>query len=326
MAYTQLTQEERYRISILKQQRYSKAAIARELGRHRSTVGRELRRNKKPYDGGYRALEAHQRASGRRKRSKRGTRFSKAQWSEVFRRLRLDHSPEQIAGWLRERGDFNISHETIYKYVWQDKRDNGTLWQHLRAATKQRRKRHGTYDSRGRLAGKRHISARPSYVERRASIGHWEIDTVMDCTNSRCILTLVERSTGFVLIHKLESRKAIPAALATIRLTKRYAGAFKTITADNGTEFHSYKTVENETNVKYYFATPYHSWERGTNENTNGLIRQYLPKKTSFENLTQKQCDRIAHRLNDRPRKRLNYWSPNEVFLHAIRRRVALQP
>ncbi len=325
MAYTQLTQEERYRISALKQQRYSKAAIARQLGRHRSTIGRELKRNKKPYDGAYRATEAHQRASGRRKRSKRRSYFSVMQWAVVRMMLQQDLSPEQVSGWLSENEWFSISHETIYNYVWRDKAAGGTLWSHLRGSKKLRRKRRNSYDSRGRLAGKRHISSRPQYIEARASAGHWEIDTVMDDTNSRCILTLVERATGFVMIHKLESKKMALAAKATIKLIRRFPNAFKTITADNGTEFHSYKLVEKATGTRYYFATPYHSWERGSNENTNGLIRQYLPKKTSFRNLSQRQCDRIAHKLNERPRKRLNYWSPRQAFELALRRNVALR-
>ncbi len=238
--------------------------------------------------------------------------------------LKKDFSPEQVSGRLRVKGLLSISHETIYRFIRRDRRVLGKLWHRLRWFPKQRRKRYGKRDNRGKLADKRRIEERPQYIEKRASVGHWEIDTVMDNTNNRCILTLVERATGFVMIRKLASKKMKGAAQATIQLIRRRPEAFKTITADNGVEFHSYKDVEKATNVKYYFANPYHSWERGTNENTNGLIRQYLPKRTSFATLTQQQCNAIARKLNERPRKRFDYRTPQEM-LHILMNKVALQ-
>jgi len=199
--------------------------------------------------------------------------------------LREYWSPEQVAGSLARSGELSISHETIYRYVWADRAKGGDVYQHLRCAAKQRRKRYGRYDSRGRLAGKRHVSERPPEVERRRVLGHWEIDTVMGTGNDHCIVTLVERATGHLLIGKLAARTMEEAARRTIQLVRRSPEKFHTITADNGTEFHSYKNVEKATGVKFYFATPHHSWERGTNENTNGLIRQYLPKRTSMATL-----------------------------------------
>jgi IS30 family transposase len=162
------------------------------------------------------------------------------------------------------------------------------------------------------------IQERPASVEERRRIGDWEIDTMMgqslgEC--SHCILTLVERKTGYVLIGKLPARTAEEATRATVELMTRHRKAFHTITADNGTEFHSYDIIEAVTGVKFYFATPHHSWERGTNENTNGLIRQYLPKGQSMARLTQAQCDAIASKLNHRPRKRHDYKTPNECFI-----------
>jgi IS30 family transposase len=207
-----------------------------------------------------------------------------------------------------------MSHETVYQYIWRDKAEGGSLWEHLRQSSKQRRKRYKAYDSRGRLANKRHISERPASVETRRYKGHWEIDTVHGRGASDCIVTLLERKTGYVMIGKIPNKSTAALNKKTIGLINRDATNFKTITADNGTEFHQYKKIEERHNVKIYFANPYHSWERGSNENVNGLIRQYLPKTESMENITQQQCDRIAAALNSRPRKRFNYKTPEEMY------------
>ncbi len=312
--YHQITQEERYRISALRQTGHCPAEIARALDRHRSTVSRELSRNCSPWDGGYRPSKAQEQANGRRSRSRRNQRFDDGDWRRVEGLLRRDWSPEQAAGYLAKLDELAISHETIYRRVWTDRAQGGDLHRNLRCAPKKRRKRYGRYDSRGRLAGKRAIGERPAAVERRRVVGHWEIDTVMGQGNDHCIVTLVERATGYVLIGKLRSRNADELTRRTISLIRRSPRKFKTITADNGTEFHSYKTIERATAVKFYFATPHHSWERGTNENTNGLIRQYLPKRTSMAHVTQVHCNAIAKHLNTRPRKRYGYDTPEERF------------
>jgi IS30 family transposase len=227
-------------------------------------------------------------------------------------------SPEQIAGYLLRIRELAISHETIYRYVWRDWKKGGRLHMHLRGARKRCRKRYGRYDSRGRLAGKRMIGDRPAVVERRKQIGHWEIDTVMGESlgeSSDCILTMVERKTGYVLIGKLRERTAAEANRVLLELLARHPRQrMITITADNGTEFHWYRQIEAMHPVKFYFATPHHSWERGTNENTNGLIRQYLPKGQSMAKVTQRQCDIIAAHLNHRPRKRHAYKTPHQCF------------
>ena len=196
----------------------------------------------------------------------------------------------------------------------RDKKAGGLLHTHLRGARKRRRKRYGSYDSRGRLAGKRSISERPPAVETRRQTGHWEIDTVIGAGSKDCIVTLVERKTGLLLIGKLGDRTTASLNRRVIRLIKRHNGLFETITSDNGTEFHDYKRIEERTRVTFYFAKPYHSWERGSNENANGLIRQYLPKGTSMAGLSQQQCNAIAHRLNTRPRKRLGFKTPLECY------------
>jgi IS30 family transposase len=317
MAYHQITSGERYTIAALRREGFNLSEIARHLGRHRSTLSREVRRNAARHDGAYRAHGAIERTSARRSRSRRNRQFSPVELAQVEALLRKKWSPEQISGRLRRDGrdaGLRISHETIYRHVWRDKFEGGDLYSCLRQATKLRRKRHNSYDRRGRPSGKRHISERPASVERRRRVGHWEIDTVVGAGEKDCVVTLVERKTGYAVIGKLADRSAGGMARRVTKLIHRHEGRFRTITSDNGTEFHDYAKVEEATDVLFYFATPYHSWERGTNENFNGLLRQYLPKKTSQAHLTQRSCDALASQLNQRPRKRLGYRTPEECF------------
>lgn len=188
------------------------------------------------------------------------------------------------------------------------------MFKHLRQSGKKRRKRYRAYDSRGILAGKRHISERPEIIDNRERIGDWEIDTVMGSGDKHCAVTLVERKTGYTLIGKLKNRTKVELNRVTSKMIRAHEEKVLTITADNGTEFHGYSDIEYDTGVTFYFATPYHSWERGTNENTNGLIRQYLPKGKSMTKLTQKICNKIAFELNTRPRKRHGFTSPWTMF------------
>ena len=245
---------------------------------------------------------------------RRNSRFSINDLRIVEKLIRKQWSPEQISGRLRSEGALSISHETIYVHIWNDRAAGGSLYKHLRCATKKRRKRHNTYDSRGRLAGKRHISDRPGFVDKRNTVGHWEIDTVVGVKSKDCVVTLVERKTGFAMIGKLEDRSKLGMTKRVRSLIRREPNCFATITSDNGTEFHDYESVERTTGVRYYFATPYHSWERGSNENFNGLLRQYIPKKTNLETLSQRSCDALAKTINTRPRKRLGYRTPEECF------------
>jgi IS30 family transposase len=313
MRYNQITPAERYTFGLLRRQGFSDAEIARVTGRHRSTIGREFVRNCSRYDGAYRPTVAQEKANNRRFNSSRNRRFGEQEWSLVEMLLREKHSPEQIAGRLRSEGILDISHETIYVHIWREKRRGGQLWRHLRQPFK-RRKRYGSYEKRGRVVGKRHISERPPSVEQRREVGHWEMDTVLGAGNTHCVVSLVERVTGTVLIGKLIRRDVAALNERVIELIRSTRAAFKTITADNGTEFHGYREIEHATGVPIYFATPYHSWERGTNENTNGLIRQYLPKRTSMKHITQEQCTAVAGALNLRPRKRHAFRTPIEML------------
>jgi IS30 family transposase len=295
-------------------------AIAHELGRHRSTVNREVARNGSAYDGAYRPDAAIEHTNGRRSRSRRNARYGPPQFAAVERLLREDWSPEQIVGRCRLERLPVMSHETMYCWIWADKARGGTLWRHLRGADKQRRKRYARHDSRGRLAGKRSITERPAIVERRARLGDWEIDTVHG-RGKPCVVTAVERKCGLLRIGKLPQATAHNTTRRTVAILASEPHPVRSLTSDNGTEFHGFKAIERQLATRFYFATPHHAWERGTNENTNGLLRQYLPKGTDLTHLTQKQCARIATHLNNRPRRRLGFRTPQEVYHATLRPR-----
>lgn len=315
MGYRQLTRGERYVMARMLRQGYSYREIARVLDRSAATISRERRRNACPYDGGYRAEKADSRAMSRRWRSRKKSQYSQQEWDQVEGLLERKWSPQQIAGRRKLLRLPTMSKETIYRYVRRDRRAGGQLWSQLRILSKYGRKRRGSPATRGRSSDKTPISARPEAVQRRSRIGHWEGDTVMGADQRSCVLTLVERVSGKTVIKKLSARNKEQASRALIEAVQEI-GRRKicSITLDNGTEFHDHKLVEQRTGVSLYFAQPYHSWERGTNENTNGLIRQYLPKGMCLRQLTQDECDWIAEELNTRPRERLGFKTPDEVF------------
>lgn len=247
---------------------------------------------------------------GRLRRSRGGSHFSAEQWTEIEGLLKADQwSPEQLSGVLRRAG-LKISYQTIYRHIRRDWKQGGNLWQELRQRYR-RRKRHYGPDRRGRKQDKRMIDERPAIVDAREEIGHWEVDTVHGLSWEKvCVVTLVERVTGLVLIGKVPNKTTQAVNKALVKLIGRSPLPVKTITADNGTEFHAYREVEAQTGVTIYFARPHHPWQRGTNENTNGLLRQYWPKRTSMHHLRQAACCVIEQKLNNRPRKRHGYLSP----------------
>lgn len=313
--YNQLTEQERYTLSALRQQGMSCRAIARVLGRSPSTISRETRRNACfATDGAYRPSKAQERTNGRRRRSRQIRQHGEAVYAAVEALLRHEQwSPEQIARWLAENNIANISHMTIYRHVQADSAHGGGLRDALRQGRKRRRKRTWGPEKRGRLQGKPMIDTRPPEVDLREEPGHWEGDTVSGPACERqCLLTLVERSSGLALVAPLPHRTSKAVNRATLRLIRESGLPFATITWDNGTEFHGYKALEEATGVRCYFAYPHRPWERGSNENFNGLLRQYFPKRSSLARLQQKACDRVAHKLNSRPRKRYGFKSPIE--------------
>jgi len=317
--YKHLSEGERRVIATMKRNKASIRSIAKVIGRSPSTICHELRRNL--HNNGnhtyYTYSMAQSKAMGRRHRCRPNEAFSPKQWDTVDDLIRADWSPEQISHTLKRSGKLTISHETIYQHIYKDMKAGGTLYNHLRHRFRKKRKRYRKIESRGRLAGKRMIGERPQDINERQGIGHWEIDTVMGKGSTSCVVTIVERKTGYVYIGLLKERTMNELNACVIRIIKGSRMAFLSITADNGTEFHGYKQIESETKVVFYFATPHHAWERGTNENTNGLIRQYLPKRQSMRWITQETCNLIAYKLNTRPRKRLEYQSPSQCLVGA---------
>lgn len=311
MNYTHLTREERYQIYVLKKAGHKQYEIAQLLGRSRSTISRELARNRG--GRGYRPKQAHCMAEARRAVNART--IDGATWQFACDRLREEWSPDQISKHAE------ISIETVYQRVYADKRAGGLLWKHLRCQ-KQRKKRYGKFDRRGTIPNRHSIDERPAIVETRNRIGDWEVDTVIGKKHKQAILSIVERKSGYTLIRKVERKTALAVSQAMIGLLKPHRKKVLTITSDNGKEFAGHEEVARGLKADFYFAHPYASWERGTNENTNGLIRQYFPKNRDFTTITQQEIDMAMERLNSRPRKRLGYQTPSQVFFKSG---VALQ-
>ena len=314
--YCQLTEAERYTLSTLKRARWSLRRIAKFMGRSPSTFSREVRRNatvddRKP-NPLYIPSKAQEQANGRRRRSRRVKHHAPEVYAEVEALLAQEQwSPEQIASQLPERIGVRLSHMTIYRHVRRDQRLGGVMFQHLRQSGKRRRKRTYVPEKRGKLANKPMIDSRPEAIEHRQEIGHWEGDTVMGSAGERCcLLTLVERAAGFAKIVRLPHRTVRAVNRAMIELIRSSGLPFKTITWDNGTEFHGYRQIEEATGVQCFFAYPHHPWERGSNENFNGLIRQYFRKRKSLAGKRQSDCDEVAAKLNSRPRKRYGFKTP----------------
>ena len=311
MSYSQLTQDQRYQIYALKKTGHSQTEIAQFLGVHKSTISRELRRNRG--QRGYRPKQAHRKAMVRRKEKVR-PRISDDDWALIEEKIRLDWSPEQISGWLeREQSSLRVSHEWIYQHIYADKRTGGDLHKHLRCQ-KKRRKRYGSRDRRGRIPNRTSIEERPDIVEERKRIGDWEADTIIGKDRRSAIVTLVERKSRLALLEKIEGLTAAATEAAIVRMLQPYHLVALTITFDNGKEFTNHQRIARQLDLETYFAHPYAPWERGTNENTNGLIRQYIPKKSDFSEITEERIAFIKERLNHRPRKCLDFKTPDMVF------------
>lgn len=319
MSYTQLTREQRYQIYALKKAGQTQTATAAILGVHKSSISRELRRNRG--GRGYRPGRAHELAAARQRAAHR-PRISAQTWATVEELLRRDWSPEQVAGRLRLEGREAVSHERIYRYVYADQRQGGTLHLHLRCQ-RQRRKRYGKQSRRGQIAGRVGIEERPRVVDARRRIGDWEADTLVGRRGRGALLSLVERKSKLVRLCWVERKGAEEVAAASLTILRPLAERVLTLTSDNGGEFAHHARISEGLGARFYFARPHASWERGVNENTNGLVRQYFSKRHDFSAITEAEVERVMERLNERPRKTLGYRTPNEVFYK--RRPVALQ-
>ena len=306
--YTQLTKEQRYQISALLKTGQTQIQIARVIGMDKSTISRELKRNKGRR--GYRPKQADAKAQARKNKSK--VHISQEQWEQVDQWLQLDWSPEQIHDQLLILHERTISHEWIYQHVLQDKRMGGNLYQHLRCQ-KKRHKRYGKYEFRGRIPGRVGIEQRPEVVNERARLGDWEADTIFGRRKHQAIVTVTERKTRYTLMQKVRQKTSREVGDALIELLRPYP--VLTLTVDNGKEFMEHQRVAQALQADIYFAHPNSAWERGTNENTNGLIRQYFPKGSDFSSITNHEIDFAINRLNHRPRKCLNFESPSTAML-----------
>ena len=309
-SYKQLAYEQRYPIYVMLRMGFSQTDIATEIGVHRSTISRELGRNQGRR--GYQSKQAHQFALSRRNKAK--TYITPETWDWIEQLIRQDWSPEQISGRLKHRGNIHISHEWIYKHIYEDKRNKGNLYRHLRCQ-KKRRKRYGSYDRRGKLSNRVSIEQRPAEVETRQRLGDWEVDTMIGKRHKQALVTLLERKSRLVLLCKVERRTAEAVEDAILHLLKPWIHAVYTITADNGKEFANHEQISEKLNANFYFAHPNAAWERGANENVNGLIRQYFPKNESFVDITNDEAQLVMNLLNNRPRKCLDIKTPIEVFL-----------
>jgi len=307
--YHQLTQAQRYQIYALKKTKHSLAEIATVIGVHKSSVSRELKRNQG--QRGYRPQQAHELALGRR--LKAIPRITARVWAVVEKLLRQDWSPEQISGRLKKEQGIRISHEWIYQYILADKQANGDLYKHLRCQ-KKRRKRYGTYDRRGKLPNCRSIEERPAIVQARKRLGDWEVDTILGRKHKQAMVTLTERKARFTLLGKVPRRTAQAVHKQVCKLLLPVKDKTHTLTSDHGKEFADHEQIAETLHLKYYFAHPYAAWERGTNENTNGLLRQYFPKKSDFQSVSKLEVEQAMSRLNFRPRKSLRFKTPFEVF------------
>ena len=319
--YRQLTQEQRYQIYVLRKTGHARSEIAAVIGVHKSTVSRELKRNQGKR--GYRPQQAQSLAIARRQT---GTpRISTETWAEVERLLRQDWSPEQISGRLKKEQKICISHEWIYQYVLQNKQAGGDLYRHLRCHTcpggrcqgKKRRKRYGKYDRGGKLPNCRSIEERPAIVNARKRLGDWEVDTLLGKDHKRALVPLTERKSRFTLLGKVPQRSAQAVRNQIQHLLLPVKDKAHTLTSDHGKEFADHQQIAELLQLDFYFAHPYAAWERGTNENTNGLLRQYFPKKHDLQSVSDQEIEQAMLRLNFRPRKSLRFQTPAEVFFQS---------
>ena len=279
--YHQLTEYQRYQLAALRKEGPPQKTMAANLGVHPSTISRELRRNRG--QRGYRPRQTHQKTQQRRQAAAKAVKMTPAVIAQVEEKLRQEWSPEQIAGWLPRTRGISLSHERIYRHVRTDCQAGGTLYTHLRQGHKKRKKRYGKPDSRGQIRDRVSIEKRPEGVEKKSRIGDWEIDLVVGRKQQGALVTLVERRLSYTVIGKGATKQAEEVATTTLGLLEPQQEHTHTITADNGKEFAAHQRISRRLQAQVYFAHPYHSWERGLNENTNGLIRPYFPKGTDLE-------------------------------------------
>ncbi len=322
MKYHQLNLEKRYLISALIKAGLNQKSIAIELGVHPSTICREFKRNSDVIRG-YNAEFAQVQSTKVEKKKKKRFSLTKSIEKYIRAKLKQDWSPEQISGRMKCDTGIYVVHETIYRYIYANKRNGGKLYTYLRHRNKKYHHRSNDYKARGTIIDRVMIDKRPKIVEKKNRIGDLEIDTVVGKDHKGFLVTVVDRKSKFVIIKNVPTKEASVVTEALIEMIYPIKEITHTITSDNGKEFAYHKQVSAALDTKFYFANPYHSWERGLNEHTNGLIRQYLPKKSEFLHVSKDEINMIQSRLNHRPRKVLNYKTPYEVFFSEMSKRLA---
>jgi IS30 family transposase len=315
MRYTHLTQPERYQIHILRQAGHDQSAIARMLERSKSTISRELKRN--CGQRGYRPKQAQEFSRARMRARENGRRVSADTWAFADAKLEQQWSPEQICGYLKAHGLHSVSHESLYQRIYADKRAGGQLHVNLRCQ-KQRKKRYGNRERRGTIPNQVSIELRPAIVDGRTRFGDWEGDLVIGAGQQQALVTLNERQSRYTLIGKVVRKTAQAVSDTMISLLTPFSSWVHTLTTDNGKEFAQHERIAQSIDTQFYFAHPYCSWERGANENMNGLIRQFFPKHMAFDPITERDIEAVMHNLNHRPRKCLGFKTPHEVFMHQL--------
>jgi len=313
MRYNHLSFEQRCYLATYCKSGLKRKEIAWEIGVSRATVSNEIKRNV-PWNGVYSASQAQVQYEDRRKTCCKQKKFTPELKLIINEKLTLDWSLEQISGYGKKYGLYDISHESIYRHVLKDKKSGGSLYLYLHRFRKRYRKRLSNSKRFGTIKNRVFIDERPKIIEERTRIGDWEIDTVIGKQHKKSIVTIVDRVSKKTLISCVVRKKAEIVAREAVRLLLPFKSQVFTITADNGSEFAHHEAISRDLQAKFYFAYPYHSWERGLNENTNGLIRQYIPKGTDLSDVTTEKIAWIMDRLNNRPRKSLEYATPNEVF------------
>ena len=313
MKYKQLTAADRGAIEVLLQENFTLTAIANKIGTNKSTISREIKNRGSP--NGYYAKYAIAQRKVKQKISSQNAKKIKCSRTRdyIIGKIEIGWSPEQISGRMKLIGrEDRVCKETIYRYIYKDeycKREK--IYQYLRRGKKKRTGRKGRKTHKGKIPNRVSIEKRPRIVEKRREVGHWEGDSVI-YPNKKAINTMNELKTGMVVFTKLERKRSELTARAMIKGLKGYIR--KTMTLDNGTEFMRHEEVSKKMNIDIYFCDPYSSWERGANENCNMLLRGYLPKRYNIDELAQEELDDIAEELNNRPRKRLGYLTPSEVY------------
>lgn len=303
MNYSHLTQEERYQIYALLREGFSVRHIAFRLARAPSTICREIKRNRNR--NGYFAKHAHKLA--KKRHASNHKTIDSSLWKQIENYLALQWSPEQIASHVA------ISMHSIYRYIQRDKMKNGHLYLHLRCRN-QRKKKYGSLETRGKLNNRKSIHDRPQIVEQRLRFGDLEIDTIVGKKHRQSLVSIVDRKTGYLWLKKCSTRKSQDVCKTTVDLLHPIKAQLQTITADNGKEFSLHEQIADELGIEFYFADPYSAWQRGSNENTNGLIRQYIRKGSDLNGYSDEYIAEITQRLNHRPRKRLGFKSPSQVL------------